>query len=116
MRMNHDRHSSPKRDDRNPATTIPNSLGSTPTPVLAFCRVALPEDHAIEPLRSLNARDQIDAAIDQWAESLVAIIEASDNPKASLLRAHRAIATKHKELEGIARRDLESRGQPSGVA
>ena len=66
--------------------------------------------------KSLEVCDQIDAAIDHWAESLVAIIEASDNPEESLLRAHLAIATKHKELEILARRELEARGHPSGVA
>jgi hypothetical protein len=64
---------------------------------------------------SLNTRDQINAAIDRWAESLVSIIEASDNPEASLLRAHLAIAIKHKELETMAWRELETRGPPSGV-
>ncbi len=68
----------------------------------------------MKTVRSLIARDQVDAAIDQWAESLVAIIEASDNPEASLLRAHRAIAIKHKELETLARRELETRPQASG--
>jgi hypothetical protein len=68
----------------------------------------------MKPIRSSNARDQIDAAIDQWAESLIAIIEASDNPEASLLRAHLAIATKHKELESMAWQELASR--PSGNA
>src|SRR5262245_58641244 len=115
MRMNHGNQCALKRADQNPTTTTPKSLG-TPTPVLAFCRVALPEDHTLKPVRGLNARDQIDAAIDQWAESLAAIIEASDNPKASLLRAQLAIATKHKELESIARLELETRGQSSGVA
>ena len=69
----------------------------------------------MRPVTSLNARDQINAAIDQWAESLVAIIEASDDPKASLLQAHLAIATKHKELEAMAWRELETRGQSSRV-
>jgi hypothetical protein len=64
----------------------------------------------------LTAGDQINAAIDQWAESLMAIIEASDNPEASLLRAHLAIAIKHKELETMAWRELETRGLASGVA
>jgi hypothetical protein len=71
---------------------------------------------AMRPTSSLNARDQINAAIDRWAESLVSIIEASDNPQASLLRAHLAIAIKHKELETMAWRELETRGQRSGVA
>jgi hypothetical protein len=64
----------------------------------------------------LSAQDQIEATIDQWAESLVAIIEASDNPGASLARAYLAIATKHQELETMARRELETRRQPSEVA
>jgi hypothetical protein len=70
----------------------------------------------MKSISSSNARDQIDTAIDQWAESLVAIIEASDNPEASLLRAHLAIATKHKELESMAWQELEIRTQPSGNA
>src|SRR5262249_21488432 len=115
MRMNYGRGSGPKTDEQNPASTTAKSVG-TVTPLLASGRAASPSDDATRPVRVLNARDQIDAAIDQWAESLVAIIEASDNPKASLLRAHRAIATKHKELESIARLELETRGQSSGVA
>jgi hypothetical protein len=70
----------------------------------------------MKPINSSNAIDQIDAAIDQWAESLVAIIEASDNPGASLERAHLAIAAKHKELESMARQELETRTEPSGNA
>jgi hypothetical protein len=61
--------------------------------------------------------DKINAAIDEWAESLIAIIEASDHPEASLLRAHLAIAIKHKEFEKMARRELETRldrGVPNG--
>jgi len=69
----------------------------------------------MKPVSSLNTRGQVDAAIDQWAESLVAIIEASDDPEASLLRAHLAIAIKHKELETMAWQALETRGQPFDV-
>jgi hypothetical protein len=70
----------------------------------------------MKPVSILNTRDQVNAAIDQWAESLVAIIEASDNPEASLLRAHLAIASKHRELENTAWQELETRGQLSAVA
>ena len=70
----------------------------------------------MKPISSSNPRDQIDAAIDQWAESLVAIIEASNNPEASLLRAHLALATRHKELESMAWQELEARTQLSGNA
>jgi hypothetical protein len=115
MRMNHEDHGPLKRDDQSPRTTTPKSLG-TATRLLAFCGVESPKDQAMRPVRNLNARDQIDAAIDQWAESLLAIIEASDNPEASLLRAHLTIAHKHKELETMAWRELETRRQPSGVA
>ena len=72
--------------------------------------------HIMKSISSSNVRDQIDEAIDQWAESLIAIIEASDNPEASLTRAHLAIATKHKELKSMAWRELETRTQPSGDA
>jgi hypothetical protein len=82
-------------------------------PLLALCRAESSKPHVMKPMSSSNAPDQIDAAIDQWAESLVAIIEASDNPEATLLRAHLAIATKHKELESMAWRELETRTQPS---
>jgi hypothetical protein len=112
--MNYDSQGALKRDDQNPVTPTPQSL-STATPLLAFCGAELRKDPVMKPVRSLNARDQINAAIDQWAESLVAIIEASENPEASLLRAHEAIASKHKELETMAWRELESRYQPSGV-
>ena len=78
-------------------------------PPLGLCASELPRNELIKPVRSANAREQINAAIDQWAESLVAIIEASDNPQASLLRAHLAIATKHKQLEKLAWRELEIR-------
>src|SRR5262245_27463488 len=114
MRMNHGNHCGVKRADQNPATTTPKSLGTTP--LLVSCPAASPKDEAVRPVRRVNARNQINAAIDQWAESLVAIIEASDNPEASLLRAHLAIATKHKELEAMAWRELETRHQSSGVA
>ena len=85
-------------------------------PRRARCEEVSAGVQALRPASSSNARDQINAAIDRWAESLVAIIEASDNPEASLRRAHRAIATKHRELETIAWRELETRGQPSGAA
>jgi len=77
---------------------------------------ALAGVQALRPAGSLNARDQVNAAIDRWAESLVSIIQASDNPEASLLRAHLAIAIKHKELETMAWEELETRSQSSGVA
>src|SRR5215468_4850663 len=69
---------------------------------------------AMKPAHNVNG-DKINAAIDEWAESLVAIIEASDHPEASLLRAHLAIATKHKELEKMACRELETRQGGGGV-
>src|SRR5215510_10820983 len=79
------------------------------------CEGASAGVQALRPAGRLNARDQVNAAIDRWAESLVSIIQASDNPEASLLRAHLAIAIKHKELETMARGELETRGQSSGV-
>src|SRR5262245_31940795 len=103
--MNHGNNSALKPDDQNPTTTKPTSLG-TASPSLPFIGRSRPKDHAMKTARGLMARDQVDAAIDQWAESLVAIIEASDNPEASLLRAHLAIAIKHNELETLARREL----------
>src|SRR5262245_9104729 len=105
--MNDSNHPARKGDDLKPGTT---------TPLLAVRRAESPKSHAMKPVSSLNRREQVDAAIDQWAESLVAIIEASDNPEASLLRAHLAIASKHKELENLAWRELETRRQLSGAA
>jgi hypothetical protein len=78
------------------------------------CNGASAGVQALRPAGSLNARDQVNAAIDRWAESLVSIIQASDNPEASLLRAHLAIAIKHKELETIAWGELETRGVAHG--
>src|SRR5262245_37435865 len=85
------------------------------SPPGATCERVSAGVQGLRPAGSLNGHDQINAAIDRWAESLVSIIEASDNPEASLLRAHLAIAIKHKELETIAWRELETRAQPSGV-
>ena len=85
-------------------------------PALSLSAATLPAIQARKPAQNVNG-DKINAAIDEWAESLVAIIEASDHPDASLLRAHLAIATKHKELEQMARRELETRqdrGVPNG--
>jgi len=110
--MNYGNHCPSKSDAQDPATATPKSRG-TATPTLALFEVQLPKPHPMKSV-SLNKRDQVDAAIDQWAESLVAIIEASDNPEAALLRAHLAIAIKHKELETMAWRELETRAQPSG--
>jgi hypothetical protein len=113
--MNHSSHGGFKKDEPNPGATTPKSQ-DTATPLLAFCRAELRKDQGIGPVRGLKAREQVDAAIEQWAESLVSIIEASDNPEASLLQAHLAIASKHKELESIAWQELEIRTLPSGNA
>jgi len=111
MRMNHGPAGGFKKENDNPGATTPESPGTAPR-FLAFHRAQLPKDQGIGPVRGLDAREQIDAAIDQWAESLAAIIEASDNPEASLLRAHLALASKHKELESMAWQELEIRTQP----
>jgi hypothetical protein len=112
--MNYGNHYARRLDDQNPGTTTPTPEHCHAAP--SFCRAERAKHCIMKPISSSNARDQIDAAIDQWAESLVAIIEASDNPEASLVRAHLAIATKHKELESMAWRELETRTQPSGNA
>jgi hypothetical protein len=75
---------------------------------LSLSAATLPANQTMKPAHNVNG-DKINAAIDEWAESLVAIIEASDHPEASLLRAHLAIAAKHKELEKMAWRELEMR-------
>jgi hypothetical protein len=77
----------------------------------------LTTSHALKRVFSIQTPDQINDAIDEWAESLVALIAASDNPEASLLRAHVAIASKHKELESMAWQELQTRkdsGRPNG--
>jgi hypothetical protein len=70
---------------------------------------ALGGKRAMKLLLQVKPSDQINAAIDEWAEALVSIIEASDNPEASMLRAHLAIAMKRKELEKMAWQELETR-------
>jgi hypothetical protein len=84
-------------------------------PLFAPCRAGTEVNRVLIPVSSVPARDTINAAIDQWAESLVAIIVASENPEASLLQAHLAIAIKHKELQALALRELEVRRLPSGA-
>ena len=85
--MNYSKHGSQTRDEQNRGTCVPESPGA-----------AAPR---LQSVSGLKARDQIEA-----------IIEASENPEASLRRAHLAIATRHKELETLAWRELETRLQP----